>query len=138
MKIECEAIDSKAITMVEVHGSSHFVVDQDVGKGDRRSDGRVMADFFMVEAVERVTKQRILYDPSHGSVGQKSKVGISELADDLLNQLTEDAAITSEDAGIRLEKERVSSKKANERVKGVEITKSRGKPNATCSVVQEQ
>jgi hypothetical protein len=91
--------ESKAITTVEVDGSSYVVVDWNAGKGDRRSDGRKTADFFVVEEGERAKKQRALYDPSHGRVGLKSKVGKSDLEDDNLIQLNEDSTTTTENAG---------------------------------------
>jgi hypothetical protein len=41
-------VESTATTTVEVDGSSYFVVDRNMGNGDRRSDGRKMVDFFVV------------------------------------------------------------------------------------------
>jgi hypothetical protein len=79
-------VERKAITTVEVDGTSYFVVDRNVGKGDRKSHGRKMVDFFMVEGGERSKKQRVYYDPSHGRVGPKSNVGKSELVEDNLTQ----------------------------------------------------
>ena len=35
---------------MELEGHNYFVVDQDLSKGDRRSDGPAMATFFQVEA----------------------------------------------------------------------------------------
>jgi hypothetical protein len=49
----CKRIESKAVTTVEVEGSSYFVLRKDDGKGDRRRDGRVMADFFTDVNAER-------------------------------------------------------------------------------------
>ncbi len=92
----------------------------------------------MVEGSERAKKQRVLYDPSHGRVGLKSKVGKSELEDDNLIQLNEDSTTTTEKAGERLVIERVSPNKATEKLKCVETTMGRGKTNVTSSVAQEQ
>ena len=36
------------LTIVEREGSSYFVVDGDPRNGDRRADGKFMADFFTV------------------------------------------------------------------------------------------
>ena len=38
------------LSIVELEGHNYFVVDQDLSKGDRRSDGPAMATFFKVEA----------------------------------------------------------------------------------------
>ena len=38
------------LSIVELEGHNYFVVDQDLSKGDRRSDGPAMATFFQVEA----------------------------------------------------------------------------------------
>ena len=36
--------------IVQLKGHSYFVVDQDVTKGDRRSDGPALSNFFLAEA----------------------------------------------------------------------------------------
>ena len=105
-------IGTNAIAMVEVGGSRYFVVDQDLCKGDRRGDGQSMSDFFTVYDGERLKKQRLLYDPSHGSIRpKKGKVRKSEEAVDLLNVVSDDAATANGDAIISLEKGRLSSRK---------------------------
>ena len=38
------------LSIVELEGHNYFVVDQDVSKGDRRSDGPAMATFFNIDA----------------------------------------------------------------------------------------
>ena len=89
--------ESMATTSVEVDGSSYFVVDRNMAKGDRRSDGRKMVDFFVVEGGERAKKQRVLYEPSQGRVRLQSKVLNSVLADDnVVAQLNEDATTITE------------------------------------------
>ena len=51
------------LTIVEREGSSYFVVDGDLRNGDRRADGKFMADFFtVVEGRERMKTKRNLYD----------------------------------------------------------------------------
>ncbi len=105
---------SNAVAMVEVEGSRYFVVDQDLGTGDRRGDGQLMAAFFTVENDERLKKPRLLYDPSHSCIRQNSKGRTSEEAVDLQNVLTGDAAMRNdEDAVIRLDEGCLSSKKGN-------------------------
>ena len=131
-------IGRNAIAMVEVEGSRYFVVDQDLRKGDRRGDGHLMADFFRVDDSERLKKQRLLYDPSHGIIRQKVKVRKSEEAVDVLNVVNDNAATAIEDAVISLEKGRRSSQKGNTNEKSEGIKKSRGESNAASIVEQEQ
>ena len=38
------------LSIVELEGHNYYVVDQDLSKGDRRSDGPAMATFFNIEA----------------------------------------------------------------------------------------
>jgi hypothetical protein len=121
-----------------VAGSTYFVVDQDLRKGDRRGDGQLMADFFRVDVSERLKKQRLLYDPSHGIIRQRVRVQKSEEALDVLNVVNDNAATAIEEAVISLEKGRRISQKGNTKEKSGGIKKSRGKSNAAAIVVQEQ
>ena len=131
--------ESMATTSVEVDGSSYFVVDRNMAKGDRRSDGRKMVDFFVVEGGERAKKQRVLYEPSQGRVRLQSKVLKSVLADDnVVAQLNEDATTITEKGVERLDTERVSGNKATEVLECVESTMGRVETNATFSVAHEQ
>ncbi len=127
-----------AIAMVEEEGSRYFVVDQDLRKGDRRGDGQLMADFFRVDGSERLKKQRLLYDPSHGIIRQRVRVQKSEEALDVLNVMNDNAATAIEEAVISLEKGRRISQEGNTKGKSEGIKKSRGKSNAASIVVQEQ
>lgn len=43
-------MDEGRLPIVELEGHNYYVVDQDLSKGDRRSDGPAMATFFNVEA----------------------------------------------------------------------------------------
>ena len=43
-------MDEGRLSIVELEGHNYYVVDQDLSKGDRRSDGPAMATFFNVEA----------------------------------------------------------------------------------------
>jgi hypothetical protein len=47
----CKVVTSEtmATQSVNVDGYNYFVVDKDVSKGDRRSDGKLMAHFFAEE-----------------------------------------------------------------------------------------
>jgi hypothetical protein len=72
-------VESTATATVEVDGSSYFVVDRNMGNGDRRSDGRKMVDFFVVKEGERAKKQRLLlYDPSFARLCTEKIKGIKE------------------------------------------------------------
>jgi hypothetical protein len=46
---EVETLETMVTQSVNVDGCNYFVVDKDVSKGDRRSDGKVMAQFFAEE-----------------------------------------------------------------------------------------
>ena len=63
------------LTIVEREGSSYFVVDGDVRNGDRRADGKFMAEFFtVVEGRERLKKKRNFYvDEVYEGEEQKCK-----------------------------------------------------------------
>ena len=76
----CKSIVNKAVTTVEVEGSSYFVLRKDDGKGDRRRDGRVMAEIFTGVDAERLKKKRMLYDPSPRIVRKNPKEGNNEEA----------------------------------------------------------
>jgi hypothetical protein len=84
-------VQSTVITTVEVDGSSYFVVDRNMGNGDRRSDGQKMVDFCVLKEGERAKKQRVFYDPSQGCVRPKSKVLKSVLSGENVTQLNEDS-----------------------------------------------
>ncbi len=43
-------MDEGTTRIVQLKGHNYFVVDQDVTKGDRRSDGPALSSFFLVEA----------------------------------------------------------------------------------------
>ncbi len=110
-----------------------------MAKGNRRSDGRKMVDFFVVEGGERAKKQRVLYEPSQGRVRLQSKVLHSVLADDnVVAQLNEDATTITEKGVERLDTERVSGNKATEVLECVESTMGRVETNAIFSVAHEQ
>jgi hypothetical protein len=131
-------VQSTVTTAVEVDGSNYFVVDRNMGNGDRRSDGRKMVDFFVLKEGERAKKQRVLYDPSQGRVRPTSKVLKSGLSGDNVTQLNEDSFTRTEKDGERLDTELVSANKATEVLQSEESTMGRVETNVTLSVGQEQ
>jgi hypothetical protein len=56
----CSSSESKSCNIVDVDGFQYFVMDRDVSKGDRWSDGKFMSDFFTVveRPVEATTNVR--------------------------------------------------------------------------------
>ncbi len=88
----CSSTECSATTIVEVEGSSYFVVDNDLRKGDRRCDGRLMEDFFTVGDGERVKKKRILYEASHAGFKDGLKVRKNNDAFLALNVLVDEDA----------------------------------------------
>jgi hypothetical protein len=71
--------------IVEVNGHKYYVLGQDLSKGDRRSDGRALSDFFNVEAASstvnnvreshRIRKKRELATSSNGDSREGSGLG---------------------------------------------------------------
>jgi hypothetical protein len=113
----CTSIESKTVTTVEVEGCSYFVLRKDEAKGDRRSDDRLMADFFKGVDVERVKKKRMMYDPSHRTVRKIPKQGNKEEGVVLLNVLAENAVRTNEGSAKSMGTERQSPSKHHEKGK---------------------
>ena len=132
--------ECSAPTMVEVEGSSYFVVDTDVSKGDRRCDGRLMEDFFTVGDGERVKKKRIFYEASHACVSEGLNVMKKKDAHVALNVLVdEDATLTKDGAAITSDKQLqdVDNEKQSSTCEG-QKQRRRAKAKGTKSVVAEQ
>ena len=134
---ESVVVQSKAITTNEVNGSSYFVLDRNVGKGDRRSDGSKMADFFEVGEGERLKKQRVLFNPSEGRVVPKSTVDKREFVDDNCAHFNKDPPKTTVNAGVSLDFESVSPHKATDIWQCLKTTMGREQTNMTASGGQE-
>jgi len=100
-----------------VDGFRYFDLRKDAGKGDRRCDGRLLADFFTGVDVERLKKKRMMYDPSHRTERKIPKVGKKDEAVGSLSKLADNADITNEGSGINMNTERQSSRKHNEKRK---------------------
>ncbi len=69
--------------IVEVNGHQYYVLGQDLSKGNRRSDGRALSNFFNVEAASstvnnvreshRIRKKRELATSSNGDSREGSE-----------------------------------------------------------------
>jgi hypothetical protein len=105
-------------------------VDKDLRKGDRRSDGRIMTDFFTGVEGQRLRKQWIRYDPSHEGVRLCSNKRNRVEEGKLLNGLAEVVGIKNENDGISIDKEQRSSSKENERAQCAGLDNERVQPKS--------